>query len=186
MPVQLLRRCFTVKEYHKMAQAGILSEDDRVELIEGEIVEMMPIGSGHAACVNRLNQLLSERVGNLAIVSVQNPIYLGERSEPQPDLALLKPEPGFYATAHPGPEDVLLVVEVAETSPDYDREVEVLLYARAGVPEVWLVDLQGDKIETYRKPSSQGYSQVRRARRGQRVTLETFPALELSVEEILG
>jgi hypothetical protein len=97
MAVPLLRRCFTVDEYHRMALAGILTEDDRVELIEGEIVEMTPIGSRHAACVNRLTQLCSGRSGGRAIVSVQNPLRLGERSEPQPDLALLRPTPDFYA-----------------------------------------------------------------------------------------
>jgi hypothetical protein len=186
MPVQLLRRSFTVEEYHKMAQVGILSEDDRVELLEGEIVEMTPIGSRHAACVNRLNRLFSDRVGAQAIVSIQNPIRLSERSEPQPDLALLKPEPDFYAMAHPGPEDVLLVIEVAETSPDYDREFKIPLYARAGIPEAWLVDLQAEAIEVYRKPSPQGYGEVRRAGRNQRIAPKPLPELELAVADLLG
>jgi len=125
MAAPLVRHRFTVEEYHRMGQAGILSEDDRVELIEGEIVEMAPVGSRHAACVKRLNALLSRRAGGRALVSVQDPIRLGEHSEPQPDLALLKPREDFYAAAHPGPEDVLLVIEVAETSLEYDREVKL-------------------------------------------------------------
>lgn len=186
MPAQLTRHRFTVEEFHQMAQAGILSEDDRVELLEGEIVEMTPIGSRHAACVNRLNRLFSEGIGGRAIVSVQNPVRLSEHSEPQPDLTLLKPRPDFYAAAHPGPKDVLLVVEVAETSSDYDRQVKITLYAQAGVPEAWLVDLGGNTIAVYRKPSSGGYGEVRQVRGGQRIALEAFPDLGLSVADILG
>ena len=186
MPVQVLRHRFTVEEYHKMAQAGILGEDDRVELIEGEIVEMPPIGSRHAACVDRLNQLFSAQVGDQAIVRVQSPIRLSELSEPQPDLALLKPRPDFYAAAHPRPEDVLLMIEVAEASVDYDREVKVPLYARAGVPEVWLVDLQGEFIEVHRRPSARGYGEVRQARRGERLAPQALPKLELPVDDLLG
>lgn len=187
MAVQLLKRLFTVAEYHRMAEAGILSEDDRVELIEGEIVEMAPIGSRHAGHVNRLNRLFSQWAGDQAIVSVQNPVRLGEHSEPQPDLALLKPRSDFYAQSHPGPEDVLLVVEVAETSADYDREVKVPLYARFGVPEVWLVDLAGEGIEVYRQPSPQGYQEARTVRRGEAVApLLLLPDLPLAVDAILG
>ncbi len=186
MSVRLLRRSFTVEEYHRMAQVGILSEEDRVELIEGEIVEMTPIGSKHAACVNRLTRLFSDRVGGRAIVSVQNPLRLGQRSEPQPDLALLRPRADFYAQAHPGPEDVLLVVEVAETSGTVDREMKLPLYARGGVPEVWLVDLGGEGIEIYRSPGPQGYQEVRRVRRGEHLAPGAFPDLDLAVAEILG
>ncbi|MBI3030906.1 MAG: Uma2 family endonuclease, partial [Candidatus Rokubacteria bacterium] len=110
MPVQLVRRFFTVEQYSRMAEAGILSADDRVELIEGEIVEMTPIGSRHAACVKRLIRLFYWAVGDRAVVSAQEPVRLSERSEPQPDLALLRPRADFYAQAHPGPQDILLVV----------------------------------------------------------------------------
>ena len=185
MAVQLLRRCFTVEEYHRMGQFGILSEDDRVELIEGEIVEMTPIGSRHAACVARLTALFS-RVQPRGIVWVQNPIRLGQRSEPQPDLALLRPRPDFYDEAHPGTADVLLVVEVAETSGNVDRKVKVPLYARAGVPEVWLVDLGGECIEVYRNPGSQGYQEVRRVQRGERLAPHALPDLDLAVADVLG
>lgn len=183
MSVQFLRRGFTVEEYHRMGQAGILSEDERVELIEGEIVEMAPIGSRHQACVDRTNRWFSQRVGERALVRVQGPIRLEERSEPQPDLALLRPRPDFYAEAHPGPEDVFLVVEVAETSPDVDREVKVPLYARAGVPEVWLVDLGGECIEIYRNPTARGYQEVRR---GERLAPHALADLDLAVADVLG
>jgi len=186
MIFQVSKRLFTVEEYHRMAEAGILGEDDRVELIEGEIVEMTPIGSRHAGAVNRLNRLFSERVGEHAVVSVQNPIRLGERSEPQPDLALLRFREDFYASSHPGPGDVLLVVEVAETSAEYDRRVKVPLYARFGIPEVWLVDLEGEAVEVYRDPSPEGYRKAEVLRRGSSLSPSSFPDLELSVDEILG
>jgi len=186
MAVQLLRRGFTVEEYHRMAQAGILTEDDRVELIEGEIITMTPIGSRHAACVDRLTRLLSAHAGREAIVRVQNPIRLGERSEPQPDLALLRFRSDFYASRHPGPEDVLLVVEVAETSADVDREVKLPLYARSGIAEAWLVDLAGGQIEVERRPTPRGYGEVERFGRGSRVRSRALPDLDVAADEILG
>lgn len=185
MTVQTLKRLFTTSEYHRMAQNGILSEDDRVELIEGEILEMTPIGSHHASRVDRLNALFSERLGARAIVRVQNPIHISAHSEPQSDLALLEPRDDFYAEAHPEPEDVLLVVEVAETSADFDREVKLPLYARAGIPETWLLDLAADCIEAF-KPSPQGYGEIRRLWRGQVIAPRAFPEVELAVADILG
>jgi Uma2 family endonuclease len=185
MGVQVQRRLFTVEEYHRMAEAGILSEDDRVELIEGELVTMSPIGSRHAACVARLTALLFP-VGGRGILWVQNPIRLGARSEPQPDVALLRYRPDFYASAHPGPEDILLVVEVAETSADADRSLKIPLYARYGIPEAWLVDLLEERIEIYRHPTPQGYRSLHIAHRGETVSPTALPDLELSVDEILG
>jgi Uma2 family endonuclease len=186
MAVQLLRRRFTVAEYHKMAEAGILSEDDRVELLEGEIVAMSPIGSRHAGLVNRLTRLFSQRAGDQVIVSVQNPIRLGEHSEPHPDLALLRPRADFYASSHPGPEDVLLIVEVADTSAAVDREVKVPLYARWGVPEVWVVDLGGERVEVYRQPGVGGYEQRLTLARGDVVSPQAFSELRLAVADLLG
>jgi len=178
-------RRFTVEEYHKLAEVGILSEDDRVELIEGEIVVNSPIGSQHAACVNRLNRILSHKVRDQAIVSVQNPIHLSEHSEPQPDLALLRPHPDFYADQHPGPPDVLLVIEVAETSQEYDKSVKLPLYARHGVPEVWLVDLARRRIEVHKKPQGERYMNVQEVKGGEAIAPEALPELEVSAEEIL-
>ena len=186
MAVQLLRRVFTVEEYHRIANAGILREDDRVELLEGEIVEMTPIGSRHAACVDRLNSLFVRGLGQRGIVRVQSPVRLGERSELQPDLALLRVRPDFYAQAHPGPTDILLLVEVAETSTEVDREVKVPLYARAGIREVWLVDLAGGCVEIYREPAPASYQQVQRVRRGQRLSPHAVPDLELAMDDVLG
>lgn len=186
MSVQLQRRLFTVREYHQMALSGILFEDDRVELIEGEIIKMTPIGTRHIACVNRLNKFFSDHIESLVIVSVQNPIRLDEHSEPQPDLALLRYRPDFYAQAHPEPEDVLLVVEVAETSVDFDRQKKVPLYAITGIPEVWLVNLSEEYIEVYLKPSLHGYGEVQRFMRGQKISPQAFMDIEMRVDEMLG
>jgi Uma2 family endonuclease len=185
MGVQVQRRLFTVEEYHRMAEAGILSEDDRVELIEGELVTMSPIGSRHAACVARLTALLFPVEGR-GILWVQNPIRLGARSEPQPDVTLLRYRPDFYASAHPGPEDVLLVVEVAETSADADRSLKIPLYARYGIPEAWLVDLLEERIEIYRHPTPQGYRSLHIAHRGETVSPALIPSLTVAVDEVLG
>lgn len=186
MAVQLLRRRFTVEDYYRMAEAGILTEDDRVELLDGEVVEMTPIGSRHAACVDRLTRLLASAVGDRAIVRVQNPIRLGRHSEPQPDLALLRPRPDFYAQAHPGPEDVLLVVEVADTSVESDRGVKVPLYARAGISAAWLVDLAGERVVVHTAPAPEGYRTVHEARPGGRLRLDGLPGLDLAVADVLG
>src|SRR3972149_6256027 len=125
MALQSTKRRFTVFEYHQMAEAGILGEDDRVELIDGEVTEMVPIGRRHSGCVNRLTQLLVKTFGDDAVVSVQNPIVLSEYTEPQPDLSILKPRSDYYSGGHPTPEDIFLLVEVGETSADLDREVKV-------------------------------------------------------------
>jgi Uma2 family endonuclease len=187
MDVRVERRLFTVEEYHRMAEAGILSEDDQVELIEGEIVEMSPIGSRHAAAVKRLlNLFLPAQAAGRAILSVRDPIRLGRRSEPQPDVALLRPREDFYASEHPGPEDVLLIVEVAEHSAGYDRGVKVPLYARYGVVEVWVVDLLRGVVEVYRGPEGEGYREVRVVGRGEVITPLQLPDLHVPVDQILG
>lgn len=184
---RVVRRKFTVEEYHRLAEAGILGEDDRVELIDGEIVEMSPIGARHAGAVNRIRYYLTPiEVSGRALISIQNPVRLGDFGEPQPDIALLRPRADFYAAEHPGPEDVLLVIEIAETSADYDRQVKVPLYARWGIPDAWLVDLAQDRIEVYRSPSPEGYREVRVVSRGEWVAPVVFPDLELRGEDILG
>ena len=186
MSVQVLKRLFTVDEYYRMAEAGILSEDDRVELIEGEIVQMTPIGSRHASNVMRLIRLFSQQVGDHALVTAQNPIRLSEYSEPQPDIGLLKSRADFYAEAHPKPEDVFLIVEVADTSAGFDRETKAPLYAQAGIPELWLVDLTQDCVEVHLKPSVCGYEQVQQFRRGETISPQAFTELALNVNDILG
>jgi Uma2 family endonuclease len=186
MAVEVRRKKFTVDEYEQMGRAGILREDDRVELVDGEIVEMTPIGSQHAGCVKGTANLFARRAGDRAVVSVQDPIRLGAYSEPQPDVAILKPRPDFYRQSHPGPQDVLLAIEVSDASTVYDRETKIPLYARAGIPEAWRVDLQADLVEVYRDPSPDAYHQVQTVRRGERLAPSLLPDIELTAEEILG
>jgi len=185
MTVQIVKRPFTVDEYYAMGRAGILSEDDRVELIDGEILQMSPIGRRHAACVDRLAQLFFTHLTGSAIVRVQNPVRLNDHSEPEPDIALLHSRPDFYASGHPRPTDVLLIVEVAETSVDFDREVKVPRYATAGIQEVWLIDLSRDTVEVHRRPSASGYEQVQTLSATDRIAPLRFPQLELDVDQIL-
>ncbi|HEX5368737.1 MAG TPA: Uma2 family endonuclease [Dehalococcoidia bacterium] len=187
MTVQLARRMFTIDDYYRMAQAGILHEDDRVELIRGEIVQMAAIGSRHAAAVNRINQLLFEKVAGAAIVAVQNPIRLeAQESSPQPDFALLKPRPDFYADRHPGPDDVLLVIEVADSSEDVDRLVKAPLYAEADVREFWIVALNDGVVETYQDPAGGRYGTLRTFHRGDELSPKSLPQIKLGVDQILG
>jgi Uma2 family endonuclease len=186
MAVEVRRKKFTVDEYEQMGRAGIFQEDDRVELIDGEIVEMTPIGIQHASCVKRVANLFARRAGERVIVSVQDPIRLGTYDEPQPDVAILEPRPDFYSRSHPGPQDVLLVIEVSDASTVYDRDTKVPLYARAGIPEAWRVDIQADLIEVYRDPSPEGYGEVQTVRRGERLAPSLLYDLEFAAEEILG
>ncbi|MBI4506535.1 MAG: Uma2 family endonuclease [Chloroflexi bacterium] len=186
MSIELVRHRFTVEEYHLIAGAGVFTEDDRVELIQGEVVEMTPIGTRHAACVDRLNEVLAERVRRQAIVRVQNPVRLGTHSEPQPDLVLLRRRADFYVAGHPTPEDILVLIEVAESSAEYDRDVKLPLYARHGVREVWLVDLARGMVEEHRVPSAAGYAQTRWIGRGEALAVEALPQLLVAVDEILG
>ena len=186
MSVQIQKHYFTVDEYYRMAQGGIFSEDDRVELIGGEVIEMSPIGSTHQGCVDELSSSVTERVGRAAIVRVQGPIHIDEYSEPQPDICLLKPRRDFYRRSHPAPGDVLLVIEVADTSVEYDRNVKLPLYARADIPEVWLIILPKDSIEVHSEPNNGKYQKVQRLKRGKKLTSPTIPGLTLDVGDIPG
>lgn len=174
-PPILQRHRLNVTDYYRMAQAGILGEDDRCELIEGEIIDMAPIGSEHVSCVNRLTQLFAVRAAGRAIVSAQNPVRLSALSEPQPDVALLRYRDDFYRQAHPAPEDVLLIVEVADASLRYDREVKLPLYARHGIPEVWIVDLQNSRVEIFRRPEGDGYRKMIQPERNEAVAPASLP-----------
>jgi Uma2 family endonuclease len=184
--VQLLRRKFTIAQYHKMVESGILKEDDRVELIRGEIVEMSPIGTKHAACVMRLIALLSKKLSDRAIVNVQNPIELNNFSEPQPDVTLLQPREDFYESSHPQASDIFLIIEVADTTVKYDREIKIPLYAEDNITEVWLIDLNQQCIEVYRNPTSNGYQNLQTFRQGQALSMQAFPDINLTANGILG
>jgi len=185
-PVQVTRHRFTVAEYVRMGQTGIISEDERVELVCGEVIEMSPIGERHAACVAVLTQLITLRLRLGALVWAQNPIVLDDYSEPQPDLAILKPRPDNYRTSKPTPGDVLLVIEVSDSTLEYDRKVKMPLYAGAGIPEAWLVNLPEERIEVYSDPAGGEYQTVRSYARGRRLQSHTLASLRLSVSKVLG
>lgn len=185
MGTNVTRHRFTVDDYHEMGRAGILDEDDRVELIQGEIVEMSPISSTHAAIVARLTQLLVQQLPE-QIVWVQNPIQLGTQSEPEPDIAVLRSREDYYASELPHAEDVLLLVEVADSSLRRDREVKLPLYAAAGIAEVWVVDIDGRRVEICQIPTSAGYQDVTVAERDPEVLSGSIPHLTVSLKEILG
>lgn len=181
------QRRFTVEEYHQMGAAGILSEDDPVELLEGHIYVMSPIGSDHASCVDRLNRYFVVEVGNAAIVRVQNPLRLDRHSEPEPDLALVEPQDREYKSRHPRPEETLLVVEVADSSMSLDRTVKLPLYARAGIPEVWIIALDNDRVDVYREPEGDQYSSHETKEPDDDVLVSALPELDpVSVRIILG
>ncbi len=187
MAVTVRRRRFTLDEYHRMGEVGILHEDDRVELIEGEIIEMTPIGSLHAATVARIHHLFSTRLGDRAVVWSQSPLLLPRfESEPQPDVILLAPRTDFYASALPEPPDVRLLVEVADSSLAYDRRRKVPLYARAGVVEAWLVDLNGRRLEIHRRPAAGGYQDVRSPGRDEAFTALAFPDVAVTLADLIG
>ncbi|HSB69946.1 MAG TPA: Uma2 family endonuclease [Candidatus Methylomirabilis sp.] len=179
-------RRFTVEEYYRMGEAGILRDDERVELMEGEIVMLTPIGSEHAASLNRLNRLWASRLAHRAIMSIQNPVRLSPASQFQPDLALLRPRPDFYRKSHPEPADVLLLIEVADTTVEKDRRLKIPLYAKSGIQESWLLDLPADRIHVYRQSRTEGYQDVHSHSRGQLLTPEAFPDITLSVDDRLG
>ena len=184
--MQLLTRKFTIEQYHKMTEVGILNEQERVELIRGEIIKMSPIGLRHAATINRLNQLFQQRLGQRIIVSIQNPIQLADTSEPQPDVALLKPYPDFYETKIPTPEDIFLLVEVVDRSLNYDGDVKIPLYAENRIIEVWLVDVNNQSIKVYRQPEGNSYQDVQNFTRGQSISPLAFSDIIITVDEIFG
>jgi Uma2 family endonuclease len=183
---QIQRHRFSVDDYHSMVEAGVLKAHERLELIEGEVVEMSPIGKLPASCVKRLNALLASRLKQQAIISIQDPVQTGSFSEPQPDVALLKYREDFYAARHPRPKDILLVIEVADSTIDYDREVKMPLYARAKIPQAVIVNLALGVVEVYTKPLRGKYTQGKELKRGQTLKLQKLPELALTVDEILG
>jgi Uma2 family endonuclease len=186
MQHQTTRWTVSVADYHRMHEAGVLGEDDRVELIDGEIRVMAPIGVKHAAAVKRYNALLTAQVGKNAIVSVHNPVQLNDKSEPQPDLALLKYRDDFYGNVAPLASDVLLIIEVSDTTLVYDRLEKLPRYALAGIPEVWITDTDGEAIEKYTDPKGNQYATKQTFKRGQSISVQALPIITLTVDSILG
>lgn len=186
MSLAIARHHFSVDDLDRMVAAGVLPEDDRIELIDGELVEMAAIGSQHAGCVKTLNRLLSVAVGGRLVVSVQDPVRLSRDSQPQPDVAVLRARDDTYRGSHPTAAEVMLLIEVADASAAFDRGAKLVLYARACVPEVWVVDLVSGRLEAYSEPSAEGYRLQRVRIRGDQVDASTVPGLSLSVTDILG
>ena len=176
---------FTVEQYDRMIEIGVFPPGYRAELIDGKVFKKPPIGKRHAAFVGRLNRMFSRTLSE-SIVWVQNPIRLDDHSEPEPDVTLLKPREDFYAGSLPTPADVLLLVEVSDSTLDYDRQRKLPLYARAGVPEVWIVNVADERVETYADPSGGAYQLTGAATRGEEVQARGVAGLRLSVAEILG
>lgn len=183
MAVQLPRRLFTVDEYHRMAKAGVFRDDERVELLDGEIVPMNAIGSPHAWCVTRLTEELVPLIGTLR-VSVQNPVDLNRHAEPEPDFAVFRRD--VPQNRHPRSTDILLIVEVADSSITKDRGQKRSMYARARVQDYWIVDLKGDRIEVYREPGARGYRSTTLLGRGDTISPLCAPDLVIDVATVLG
>ncbi len=184
--VKITHRRFTVAEFLRLGDIGFLREDERVELIRGEIVEMSPINVAHASTVSRLLSVLSRLLGHRVILSVQNPVQLDDETLLQPDVALLKPRDDFYSKRHPGPDDVLLLIEVSDSTVLYDRRVKASLYGTADIIEYWIVNLPERQIEVYREARPNGYRTTIRYALGETLTPLAFADVSINVDEILG
>jgi Uma2 family endonuclease len=185
MPV-LTKHLFTTEEYYRMAETGVIKPDARVELLDGEIIDMFPTGPLHGGSTKYLNNLFSVRARGRWILAVQDPVSLDKHCQPQPDLMLLKCAKDFYRKRHPGPADVFLLVEVAETSLDYDREKKLPAYGRAGITEVWIVNLQDRVLEVYRDPHLTGYSSITLLRSGDTARPTAFPDVAVQLADLFG
>jgi Uma2 family endonuclease len=186
MELALKRYHFTVDDFNKMAEQGLFAPTDRLELIEGEIFEISPIGKLHARAVNFLSNLLVQIFAGKLVISTQNPVILDDLSEPQPDIAVLRLKADFYKESHPYANDVLLVIEVADTTVEYDRTIKFPKYAKAGIQEVWLVNLDAERIEVHSNPKEQTYGMVKIYQRGEQVLSESFAEVKIQVDDILG
>lgn len=184
--IPLARHLFSVADYHRLLEVGVLNEDSQVELLSGEIIQMSPIGKRHSAKVKKLRTFLGNQLQQSVVIGVQDPVQLDDYSEPQPDLSVLKPRDDFYESAHPRPADVLFLIEVADSSAAIDREIKLPAYAQAGVAEVWLVDLTKDLVEVHSNPYQGIYQEVRIVQRGQEIVSTVVPQLKLHADDILG
>ena len=184
MPVQTQHR-FSVKDYYRMAETGVLRPDARVELLNGRIIDISPIGPFHGGVTKYLNQLFSAAANGRWLTQVQDPVHLDDHSEPEPDLALLKPAADFYRRRHPQPEDVFLLVEVSDSTLATDQEDKLPAYGRAGIPEVWIVNLNELTVEIYREPNFAGYASKTIVRAGDQASPQAFPDAAVDVAELL-
>jgi Uma2 family endonuclease len=180
------KRLFSTHDFMRMVETGILAEDDRVELIRGEILTMSPIGTRHAAAVDHANKALVMAAGDQAIVRVQSSVVLDIHDQPQPDLVLLLPREDFYASRHPGPEEILLIIEVSDSSREYDRTVKLQLYAEMGIREYWIADLQDNILFVHSYPDGQSYQKTRKYQRGDSVAPALLPACQVLATVLLA
>jgi Uma2 family endonuclease len=185
MNPQVTRRRLTVDEYERMGKAGILHEDERVELIDGELIQMAAVGSKHAGCVKSCIDIFRRYPADWFLLSVQDPIRLSDFSEPQPDIALLRRRADNYAHSNPTAADVLLLIEVADSSVGYDRREKLPRYAAAGIPEVWLVSLPRRSVEVHWEPRDGRYQQVTVHRKGERLSMLAFPEIAVAVDDVV-
>ena len=183
-PVELRRRKLSIEQFQRMGEAGILREDERVELIRGELIEMAPIGSRHMGLVTRLMRMLVHAVANDAVVSTQNPVVLPPDTEPQPDITVLKPRADDYQESLPTATDVLLMIEVADTSLRYDRDVKLPIYAEYGIPELWLFDVQARAVSIYRDPAVQGYQRQLTPGKNEKISPARLPHVQIDLAEV--
>jgi Uma2 family endonuclease len=186
MRAEITRKLFTTDEYYRMAEVGILTPDDRVELIEGEIIRMSPIGTRHAACVNRAAELFTLKFHGNATVTVQNPAHLNQYNEPQPDLLLLKHREDYYASRHPSPQDTLLLLEVSDTTLSFDLNVKIPIYAATGIREVWIADLRKDIVRVFRNPEADQYQTELTFSGDETLSVLAFPEVVFKATDFIG
>ena len=186
MSAELARMKFNIHDVERMVKAGVFAGNERVELIEGELIQMAAQGSNHISSVIRLTTFLTSRVGDDVLVSIQNAVIINDINEPQPDVSLLHFRDDYYSTAKARPEDVLLLIEVSDSTVTYDRKVKVPLYARNGIAEVWLVNLPKKVVEVYNHLEDGKYKVVKKLERGETLSPKLIPSLKIKVEEIIG
>jgi len=177
---------FKVDDYYRMIELGMLKDYEKAEIIEGELIRQTPIGNKHAACVEKLNEFLRDKLGKSVSIRNQQPIKVGDYNEPQPDLAVVKRRDDFYGNGKPTGDDCFLLIEVSDSTLDYDRNKKLPLYAEAKIPEFWLVNLQNNTVEVHTEPRESVYSLIRVLRRGETIKSESVPNLEIEVDKILG
>ena len=184
MSAKVEKHLFTIKDYHQMIETGILSKKDHVELIEGEILEMSPIGSRHASMVDRLNRIIDRQVGDSAIVRVQSPVIMNDSSEPQPDISVVRYQEDFYEYGHPQPQDIFLIIEISDSTTIYDRDIKVPLYASSGIQELWLFDLTNQIVDVYTNPAFDRYNLIQRQNRNSILLLPSIPTIRIDLSSI--
>ena len=185
MSVSLSRRLFKTQEFRDMIEAGVFQEDDRLELVDGEIVEMSPIGNRHATCVRKLIAVF-RRVGERALLDAHTPLGISEDNDFYPDVVLLRPRSDTYAESIPRASDTLLVIEVADTTLRFDRSIKKPRYAAAGAPELWIMDLEGSRVWVHRKPLEGDYGEVFEARAGDVLRIPGMPDVEIRVSDLVS